>query len=94
MSNILQAIVTSLGRKAGVTRPARHRRQRPDASPFKRTLLAESLEQRVLLAADPLSVARVSGSVDSAGEVDHFTFHLDAAARLSFDSLTENGNLR
>ena len=94
MTNILQAIVTSLGRKAGVTRPARHRRQRPDASPFKRTLLAESLEQRVLLAADPLSVARVSGSVDSAGEVDHFTFHLDAAARLSFDSLTENGNLR
>ena len=94
MTNILQAIAATLGRKAGVTRPARHRRQRPDATPFKRTLLAESLEQRVLLAADPLSVARVSGSVDSAGEVDHFSFHLDAAARLSFDSLTENGNLR
>ena len=62
--------------------------------PFRRTLIAESLEKRVLLAADPLSVARVTGSIDSAGEVDHFTFHLDSAARLSFDSLLENYNLR
>ncbi|MCV2361698.1 S8 family serine peptidase [Paucibacter sp. TC2R-5] len=66
---------------------------RGEKLPFRRTLIAESLEKRVLLAADPLSVARVTGSIDSAGEVDHFTFHLDSAARLSFDSLIENGNL-
>jgi hypothetical protein len=62
--------------------------------PFKRRLVVESLEQRVLLSADPLAVARVAGSIDSAGEVDRFTFHLDGAARVAFDSLTEDGNLR
>ena len=91
--NLLQSIAAALSRKPGRTRPARSARERRAATPFKRTLLAESIEQRVLLAADPLSVARVNGSVDSAGEVDHFSFHLDNVARLSFDSLTENGNL-
>ena len=102
----VQSIRTALARKSGRessresgrNRPARSRSERrrcaPAAAPFKRTLLAETLEQRVLLAADPLSVARVNGSIDSAGEVDHFSFHLDSAATLAFDSLTENSNLR
>lgn len=63
------------------------------AAPFKRRLLVETLEQRVLMDADPLAVVTVAGSIDSAGEVDHYTFHLDASTRVSFDSLTQNGNL-
>ena len=90
MRKLIQTIVSSVRTSAQGQRPARLR----EKLPFRRSLLAEALEQRVLLAADPLSVARVSGSVDSAGEVDHFSFHLDSAARLAFDSLTENGNLR
>lgn len=73
---------------------ARRRRGARAAAPFKRKLLVETIEQRVLMDADPLAVATVAGSIDSVGEVDHYTFHLDSTARVAFDSLLESGNLR
>lgn len=72
---------------------AKGRAQGREKRPFKRNLLVETLEPRMLLAADPLSVAQVSGSIDSAGEVDRFTFHLDAPAVIAVDGLTDNSNL-
>ncbi|KQP49886.1 CARDB domain-containing protein [Pseudorhodoferax sp. Leaf274] len=70
------------------------RRKGRAAAPFKRKLLVETLEQRVLMDADPLAVAAVSARLDSPGEVDVYTFTLDNATTVSFDSQTDNGNMR
>lgn len=64
------------------------------AAPFKRRLLVETLEQRVLMDADPLAVATVNGSISSPGEVDSYTFTLENPTKLALDSLVENSNLR
>ncbi|KQP20290.1 LamG-like jellyroll fold domain-containing protein [Pseudorhodoferax sp. Leaf265] len=70
------------------------RRKGRAAAPFKRKLLVETLEQRVLMDADPLAVAAVSARLDSPGEADVYTFTLDNATTVSFNSQTDNGNMR
>ena len=81
---------TAAGRvfRRGLRKPARA------ALPFKRTMLVETLEQRVLMDADPLAVATVNGRIDSAGEIDRYVFMLDNTTNIAFDSLVENSNLR
>ena len=68
---------------------------RSNTPPVKKKLLFEAMEQRVLLAADPLTsfvVAQVHGSLDAPGETDRFTFTLAADMQVVFDSLTNNAN--
>jgi large repetitive protein len=62
--------------------------------PERDRLLFESLEQRVLLSADPLPalvVASVNGTLDVPGETDTYTFTIEEPARVVFDSLTNAG---
>ena len=72
----------------------RRDRQHAAAAPFKRTLLVETIEQRVLMDADPLAVAAIGARLDSPGEVDVYTFTLDNTTAISFDSQTDNSNMR
>lgn len=51
----------------------------------------EALEQRVLLAATP--AALVQGAIEVPGEVDQYSFHVDAPANLYVDSLTNNSQI-
>ena len=78
----------------GLSRLWRRERDHAAAAPFKRTLLVETIEQRVLMDADPLAVAAISARLDSPGEVDVYTFTLDNTTAISFDSQTDNGNMR
>lgn len=68
----------------------------PERPPVRHRLLFEAMEQRVLLAADPLPafvVASVNGSLDVTGETDRYTFTLDNATRVVFDSLTNTDRI-
>ncbi len=50
----------------------------------------EPLEPRVLMSADPIPV---SGTLNTPGQVDHYSFTLTTATHLVFDSLTNNSNI-
>ena len=61
--------------------------------PFKQTLLFEALEQRVLMAADPLTVfvaAHVNGAISTPGTSDQHSITLATDTRVVFDSLTND----
>ena len=68
--------------------PLAHAKARSNAPPAKKKLLFEAMEQRVLLAGDPVSafvVAHVHGSLDAPGETDRFTFTLAADMQVVFE---------
>ena len=75
----------------------RHRTKRTSSGltkpPFKQTLLFEALEQRVLMAADPLSVfvaAHVDGAISTPGTLDQHSITLATDTRVVFDSLSND----
>jgi hypothetical protein len=77
----------------GLLRSRKTREQRESAAQHARSRKAEAasrmrlepLEPRVLMAADPVVVM---GSIDAPGQTNTYSFTLDTATHLVFDSLT------
>ncbi|MFN0039088.1 MAG: LEPR-XLL domain-containing protein, partial [Burkholderiales bacterium] len=64
-----------------------------ETPPFKKNVLFEALEPRLLLAGDPV-VPLVSGSIDVPGETDRYTFTVKDDIRVVFDSLTSDSQIQ
>lgn len=83
----------TMPRLAGLSEGWRNRRRATarDAAMLANRLAIETLEPRLLLAAD---APPITGSIDVPGETDSFQFTLTQPKKIYFDSLTDNNALK